>query len=185
MISFKRRTWFGSSNSPSATTLGFTDESCAAEYGELLNAGLYIRGDLARLGGKAVLTLQLFSIKAGKIDAQRTVTLSTIDELAGQMKDETYALMGREVVGPQTAWYANPWTWVLVGAGGLSSAGFYALNHEPDPVTWAKRSSIPPSGPLAPFPLVFRPRQEAWYGDGKNSLPRDRDYAERHRMQRR
>lgn len=146
--------------------LGCTDESCAAEYGELLNAGLYVRGDLARLGGKAVLTLQLFSIKAGKIDAQRTVTLGTIDELAGQMKDETYALMGREVIGPQTAWYANPWTWVLVGAGvGAISAGFYALNHEPDPVTLDPEIINPPSGPLgtisfglqaAPGGLVWR-----------------------------
>ena len=39
--------------------LGCADSTCAAEYGKLLDAGLYIRGDLARIGGKPVLTLQL------------------------------------------------------------------------------------------------------------------------------
>ena len=76
--------------------LGCADSSCASEYSKLLDAKFYLRGDLARLGGKAVLTLQLFSVREGQIETQRSVTLQNIDTLAGQMRSEAYALMGRE-----------------------------------------------------------------------------------------
>ena len=129
--------------------LGCADSSCASEYSKLLDAKFYLRGDLARLGGKAVLTLQLFSVRKGQIETQRTVTLRNIDTLAGQMRSEAYALMGREAPKPRAAWYAQPLTWVLVSAGvGAIAAGFYALNQEPDPVTLEPEILSPPDGPL-------------------------------------
>ena len=79
--------------------LGCADSSCANEYSKLLDAKFYLRGDLARLGGKAVLTLQLFSVRKGQIETQRTVTLKNIDLLAGQMRSE--ALRADGARGPQ------------------------------------------------------------------------------------
>ena len=123
--------------------LGCADSTCAAEYGKLLDAGLYIRGDLARIGGKPVLTLQLFSVKAARIDAQQSVTLKGIDHLATQMRSETYKLMNRSL--PAAAWYKRPLTWTLIGLGvSAVAAGVVALTYEPDPIYKDPKIVTPP-----------------------------------------